>query len=236
MPVALLIGVGENVGRATVAKFAAAGYKVAIASRTERFDSSKYPFFKFDAADSTKVPELFSRVHKEVGVPSVVLYNAYAGAPKTPGSVLDIDTVEGFQQRLNANTVSPVIAADEAVKGFLKLEAEGKLGPEGATYLFTGNGLNEKAYPGFFNLGIGKTATAYMIDSLANTTLNDKPFSFYYIDERDKTGRPMTAGVNADLHADVFLELARDPKQGPWMYTFSRETGYKVFSKDWTLE
>jgi len=75
MPVALLIGVGGGVGRATIATFAAAGYKVAVASRTERFDSSKYPFFKFDAAGPTQLPEVFEKVHKEVGIPSVVLYN-----------------------------------------------------------------------------------------------------------------------------------------------------------------
>lgn len=75
MPVALIIGVGAAVGTAAAAKFAAAGYKVAVASRTQRLDPSKFPFFEFDAAELTKVPALFQKVRQEVGVPEVVIYN-----------------------------------------------------------------------------------------------------------------------------------------------------------------
>jgi NAD(P)-dependent dehydrogenase (short-subunit alcohol dehydrogenase family) len=75
MPVALIIGVGAAVGTATAKKFAAAGYKVAVASRTQRLDPSKFPFFEFDAAEVTQVPGLFKKVHQEVGVPEVVIYN-----------------------------------------------------------------------------------------------------------------------------------------------------------------
>ncbi|KAI0388750.1 hypothetical protein F5Y17DRAFT_180882 [Xylariaceae sp. FL0594] len=230
MPVALLIGVGGNVGRAAVSSFAAAGYGVAIASRNERFDSSKYSFFKFDAEEPASLPEVFKRVHAEVGIPSVVVYNAYATAPKMD-SVAEVDSVEKVQKRLNVNTVSPVVAADEAIKGFLKLEAEGKLGPEGATYLFTGNALNEKAIPGMLTLGLGKSAAARAVESLARHKFNnDKNFSFYYVDERAEDGTPMYKGVTADAHAEVFLKLAREPKQGPWQYTFTAASGYKAFA------
>lgn len=75
MPVALIIGVGTVVGQASAETFAAAGYKVAIASRTQRLDPVKFPFFQFDAAEPTQVPVLFEKVHKEVGVPDVVIYN-----------------------------------------------------------------------------------------------------------------------------------------------------------------
>lgn len=75
MSVALIIGVGEAVGRASAEKFIAAGYKVAVASRSQRLDPAKFPFFKFDAAEPTHVAPLFEKVSKEVGVPSVVIYN-----------------------------------------------------------------------------------------------------------------------------------------------------------------
>jgi len=191
---------------------------------------------------------------------------AYAGAPPS-ASMVDVDSIENFQKRLNVNTVSAVVAADEAIKGFLKLEAEGKLGPEGATYLFTGNALNEKAASRLITLGLGKAATAHVIDSLAhNTSNNDKHFrsaysstkstpdlglcndassvvgwmltvhSFYFVDERHEDGRPMVEGANGDAHAEEFLKLAQDPKQGPWQYTFTKGIGYKAFTpKDWTL-
>ncbi|KAI1747367.1 hypothetical protein F4782DRAFT_425808 [Xylaria castorea] len=233
MPVALIIGAGAAVGKASAEAFAAVGYKVAVASRTQKFDTSKFPFFEFDAAEPTQVAALFKKVRQEVGVPEVVIYNAYGTAPADRSAVFDIDTVEGFQKRMNANGICPTIVAEEAVKGFLELESQGKLGPNGATYLFTGNALNEKPLLGFFSLGIGKATAAYMVEYLARTAYNDKPFSFYYVDERDTNGGPMYKGVNANAHADAFLELAREPNQGPWQYTFTKDKGYAVFSKDW---
>ncbi|TGJ79905.1 hypothetical protein E0Z10_g8851 [Xylaria hypoxylon] len=232
MPVALIIGVGAAVGSASAEAFAAAGYKVAVASRTQRLDSSKFPFFEFDAAEPTHVAALFEKVHKEVGIPDVVIYNAYATSPIGRTEVLDIDNAEGFQKRLNVNAVSPTIAANEAVKGFLELESQGKLGSGGATYIFTGNVLNEKPLPGFFTLGIGKVTTAYAVEYLATQGYKEKPFSFYYVDERESEGRPMYNGVNGDAHAKVFLELAQNSKQGPWQYTFSKENGYTLFAKN----
>jgi NAD(P)-dependent dehydrogenase (short-subunit alcohol dehydrogenase family) len=75
MPVALIIGVGAGIGQASATAFAAAGYKVAVASRTQKLDSTQFPFFEFDASESTKVPALFEKVRKDVGVPTVVVYN-----------------------------------------------------------------------------------------------------------------------------------------------------------------
>ncbi|KAI0907455.1 hypothetical protein F4823DRAFT_552451 [Ustulina deusta] len=232
MSLALIIGVGETVGRASAERFVAAGYKVAVASRNQRLDSSKFPFFEFDAAEPTQVPVLFEKVHKEVGVPDVVIYNAYASGKIDRSAPFDIENAETFQKKMNVNVISPALAAHEAVKGFLELESQGKLGSGGGTYLFTGNALNDKPLPGFFTLGIGKAATAATVENLALTAYNDKPFSFYYVDERESNGRPMYNGVNGDAHADMFLQLAQDPKQGPWQYTFSKDNGYALFSKD----
>ncbi|KAI0434767.1 hypothetical protein F5Y09DRAFT_217170 [Xylaria sp. FL1042] len=232
MPVALIIGAGEAIGRESAEKFAAAGYKVAVASRSQRLDPSKFPFFELDAAEPAKIPALFEKVHKEVGVPEVVIYNAYASAKPDRSAVFDIDTPENFQKRMNVNSVSATIAAHEAVKGFLELESQGKLGSGGGTYHFTGNALNDKPILGFFSLGIGKSSAAAMVEYLARTAYNDKPFSFYYVDERAPDGRPMYKGANSDAHADVFLQLAQDPKQGPWQYTFVKGSGYTKFPKD----
>lgn len=81
---------------------------------------------------------------------------------------------------MNVNAISPTVAADEAVKGFLELESQGKLGPSGATYMFTGNALNEKPLRGFFTLGIGKVTAAYMVEYLARHGHSDKPFRFVF--------------------------------------------------------
>lgn len=75
MSTALIIGVGAAVGTASAKAFAAAGYKVAVASRTQRLDPSQFPFFEFDAAEPSQVPALFKKVREQVGIPDVVIYN-----------------------------------------------------------------------------------------------------------------------------------------------------------------
>ncbi|KAJ3568941.1 hypothetical protein NPX13_g6246 [Xylaria arbuscula] len=92
MSVALIIGVGEAVGRASAEKFAAAGYKVAVASRSQRLDPAKFPFFKFDAAEPTHVASLFEKVSKEVGVPSVVIYNGNMTHEMPPSESASVNT------------------------------------------------------------------------------------------------------------------------------------------------
>jgi hypothetical protein len=77
---------------------------------------------------------------------------------------------------MKVNSISPTIAGNEAVKRFLKLESQGKLGSGGATYMFMGNAWNDKPLPGFFSLGIGKTTTVYAMKYLALHGHNNKPF------------------------------------------------------------
>jgi len=74
MPSILIIGGGPNIGSSVAANFAAHGYTVAIASRSVPADKT-YKHFVFDAAEPSKVPELFARVSAEVGIPKVVVYN-----------------------------------------------------------------------------------------------------------------------------------------------------------------
>lgn len=74
MPVALIIGAGSNVGKATAEAFAAAGYTVAVASRTAKLDP-KFKHFTFDASKPETVEDLFKDVRKVLGPPSVVIYN-----------------------------------------------------------------------------------------------------------------------------------------------------------------
>lgn len=73
MSTVLVIGAGPNIGLGTAKVFAAAGYKVAIASRTKISDAHKH--FVFDASKPETVPQLFKSVRQELGDPKVVVYN-----------------------------------------------------------------------------------------------------------------------------------------------------------------
>jgi hypothetical protein len=70
--------------------------------------------------------------------------------------------VADFSKDFNTNTVSVLVAAQQAVAGFAQL-------PDSAakTFIYTGNILNTTIIPALLDLGIGKTATAHIIHSAA---------------------------------------------------------------------
>ncbi|KAI0017156.1 putative short chain type dehydrogenase [Xylariomycetidae sp. FL0641] len=219
MPTVLILGAGQNLGAATAAAFADAGYTVAVASRTRTLDP-RFPHFVFDGTRPETVPAVFEAVAKAVGVPSVVIYNLYA---------TEVDAADPFsadlpalQRYMNANAVSAYAAAREAVRGFERGGGQG-------TFIFTGNATNEMAGPGFLNFGMGKSAAAHMVQNLALVAYRDRPYTFYYADEREDDGRPMYKGIGGQAHAETYLELAQDPVQRPWKYTFVAGKGYKKF-------
>lgn len=74
--VVLILGAGANTGDAVATKFEAEGYSVAIASRSivEGKISAKRWSYRLDLHDLSAVSELFQKVHKETGIPSVVIH------------------------------------------------------------------------------------------------------------------------------------------------------------------
>ncbi|KAG4223546.1 hypothetical protein PC116_g27990 [Phytophthora cactorum] len=166
MPTALIIGAGPNIGKASAETFSAAGYQVAVASRTQKLDA-KYRYYAFDASKPETVPTLFEKVTADLGAPSVVIYislffhfsiialfsfginypTGAAGHVSPPENPFDFELDE-FRNSADVNMTSPYYAAREAVRGFEKLGPSG-LGPEGGSFLFVGNGLNLTAVPGF---------------------------------------------------------------------------------------
>ena len=77
-PVLLLLGYGPNIGHAVANRFAAQGYKVAIASRSlehETFNEAGWLQLQVDLSHPETVPAVFSKVIERLGVPSVVVYN-----------------------------------------------------------------------------------------------------------------------------------------------------------------
>ncbi|KAH8700250.1 putative short-chain dehydrogenases/reductase [Talaromyces proteolyticus] len=228
MPTLLIIGAGSRVGQATAEAFANVGYKVAVASRTARLDP-KFKHFVFDATKPETVPGLFKEVRKIVGIPSVVIYNAYAAHITKPEDPFETP-IDQFHSSMNVNTTSPWVAAGESVKGFEDLGTEG-LGAEGGTFIYTGNILNITVSPGFSTFGMGKIATSHLIQHLALVSYLDKPYKFYWGDQRLSDGQPLATGLSGPAHAELYLELAKDPKQRAWMQTFVKGQGYVVFPR-----
>ncbi|KAH8799245.1 hypothetical protein DL96DRAFT_1699397 [Flagelloscypha sp. PMI_526] len=218
MATILIIGAGENIGLSTAKRFANAGYKVALASRTKPA-ATAHKHFVFDASQPSSVPSLFAEVTSSVGPPSVVVYNAADRIATEDPLGLSLDD---FQQTMAINSTSGFVAAKEAVKSWTQTGTKG-------TFIFTGNKLNVISYPSVLAFGMGKSAAASLIRSAA-LGYKEKGYKFYYVDERTDTGDPVALDRNGEAHAEHFINLAESVEQGPWLQTFVKGKGYKAFN------
>ncbi|KAL8990686.1 MAG: hypothetical protein Q9169_008062 [Polycauliona sp. 2 TL-2023] len=222
-PVMLILGAGPGVGQSVAQAFAAKGYRIALASRKAKGESTKdQVHFRSDLSDPKSLAELFSNVKKQLGPPSVVVYNA-AGATfneaKDPLSI----PLDNFTQNLAINTTSAFAAGQQAVLAFKDL-------PDSAskTFVYTGNALNTTTMGPLLDLGVGKSATAHIIESAA-VAYAEKGFKFYYADERKEDGSPAGQNIDGKAHADLYVHLSEGKEQGPWQQTFVKGLGYKKF-------
>jgi hypothetical protein len=131
-------------------------------------------------------------------------------------------TVEDTIRLFNINTLSPLIAAQEAVKGFKQLPASAS-----RTYIATGNLLSTNAYPSVLTFGMTKTALAHLIWG-SSIAYEKQGFRFYFADERQSNGGP-TIPVDGPAAGEAYVELAEKKEQGPWNWTFVKGKGYVDF-------
>ena len=78
--IALILGYGRHVGIDTAQAFRDRGYKLAVVSRSNAHVNSAddYLHIQADLSDPSSIQTIFSRVRKELGHPSVVIYNGRA--------------------------------------------------------------------------------------------------------------------------------------------------------------
>lgn len=84
--IALVFGAGQNVGAGVVKAFSAKGYRIATVSRTapgKADTSDKRLHIQADLEDPESVSTVFETVRKQLGHPSVVVYNG-----ESPSSLL----------------------------------------------------------------------------------------------------------------------------------------------------
>ncbi|KAH7131856.1 hypothetical protein B0J11DRAFT_520233 [Dendryphion nanum] len=227
-PVILVLGAGPRVGSAIATLFSSHGYKIALASRsgTNSTDASGILSLKADFSNPSTISPLFAAVKKEFHTaPNVVVYNAATlTQPPDKASSLSIP-VDSFVSDLNVNTVSPYVAAQEAITGFATLPKEVK-----KTFIYTGNILNRAVFPVPFmlTLGVGKAASAHWI-GLADGTYKEQGYRFFYADERKEDGSSIGLDINGPAHAEFFAELVKQEGSVPWSATFVKGKGYVEF-------
>ncbi|KAF5695617.1 short-chain dehydrogenase reductase like yusS [Fusarium denticulatum] len=227
-PIVLILGSGPNIGQSVARKFASEGFRVAIASRSQKeTDSTDQQLnIKTDLTKPLEVADAFSKVKTIFGTPSVVVYDASAAAFPPADDPLSVSYTD-FSNNTAINIHSAFIAAQQAVAGFAQL-------PESAarTFIYTGNILNVTILPKFLDAGVGKSGAAHMMWAAADAYKN-KGYKFYYADERKPDGAPKYR-VDGDAHADLYWALSQGKEQGPWMQTFVKGEGYKKFDTLYT--
>ncbi|KAG4257782.1 hypothetical protein FPRO03_13668 [Fusarium proliferatum] len=227
-PIVLILGSGPNIGQSVARKFASKGFRVAIASRSQKEADStdKQLNIKTDLTKPLEVADVFSKVKTTFGTPSVVVYNASAAAFPPADDPLSVSYTD-FTNNTAINIHSAFIAAQQAVTGFAQL-------PESAarTFIYTGNILNVTILPKFLDAGVGKSGAAHMMWAAADA-YKSKGYKFYYADERKPDGAPKYR-VDGDAHADLYWDLSQGKEQGPWMQTFVKGEGYKKFDTLYT--
>jgi len=227
--VILILGSGPRIGASVADKFARDGYKVAIASRRGTGGTTDKGFLslKADFAKPESIPALFDAVKAEFHIfPSVIVYNAPAlTQPLDKESLLSI-SAERVALDLNVNTISPYVAAQQAIMGWETLTKETK-----KTFIYTGNVMNVSIIPVpmFLNLGMGKSASAFWI-GMADNSYSDKGFRFFYADERQVDGK-IKGGPALDgaAHGEFYAQLASHEEGIPWQATFVKDKGYVQF-------
>jgi NAD(P)-dependent dehydrogenase (short-subunit alcohol dehydrogenase family) len=148
-------------------------------SRTATADASdKRLHIQADLEDPESISTVFETVRKQLGHPSVVVYNgSFLGLfvaivlmlTKTGAAASFVNKEDPLELSLNdairdmnTNTFSALAAAKEAVKSFKALPKDAA-----RTFIFTGNIMNTQPIPALMSAGMGKSATAHMIQTAA---------------------------------------------------------------------
>ncbi|KIY02852.1 uncharacterized protein Z520_01317 [Fonsecaea multimorphosa CBS 102226] len=239
----LILGAGPNVGAAVAKAFSARGFKVASASRSppkytaSSDDGAAVLHIPVDLARPETVPGVFERVRRELGgEPGVVVYNAalFAPDPADPLSLFTPESIQTYHDSQAVNATSVLVSLHETVKAFRNLPATSGDGGglPSKTFIFTGNMLNVMTLKGMLNFGLGKTAPAYAIRHLVEQKIYAHDgVTFYYADERTPEGMPVANAISGEAAAVEYVKLAERTDQGPWLYTFVKDAGYKDFER-----
>lgn len=173
--VALILGAGPGIGTHVAKKFASVGYKVAVVSRSGSGGKTAEGFLslKADFTNSDCIPAIFDQVKSEFEAPpSVVVYNAAVRTlPPTPDDMFST-TAAILAKDLHVNTLTPFIAAQQAISGWKTLPEDTK-----KAFIYTGNIMNVKTLPlaATITLGMGKSASSFWI-SLADALHSSKGY------------------------------------------------------------
>jgi NAD(P)-dependent dehydrogenase (short-subunit alcohol dehydrogenase family) len=232
-PVCVVVGIGPGNGAALARRFARDGHVVALLSRSTDASSAlaaelgkdSARAYACDAGDPSAVARVFTEIEKDLGAPSVVVYNAGSG---TWGTVEEI-SLEAFESSWRVNALG-LLAATKAVVPAMKSAGNGAIIVIGAT-------ASRRGAPKTAVFAPAKAAQRSLCESMAKSlgpagihvaliiidgvvdipktraAMADKPDSFF---------------VRPDDVADLAAYLAKQPRSA---WTFEAEA--RPFAEKW---
>jgi NAD(P)-dependent dehydrogenase (short-subunit alcohol dehydrogenase family) len=160
--VAVIVGVGPGLGWALVKRFAREGHAVVACSRDPRklapLAKSEGLEVRLEACDATRADEVnrvFASVEKDLGIPSVVVFNA--GAYER-GGILELSP-ESFERCWRIGCLGGFHVGQAAAR---QLVPAGK-----GTIIFTGATASLRGSAGFANLAVPKFGLRALAQSMA---------------------------------------------------------------------
>jgi len=133
-PVCVVVGVGPGNGRAFAARFADAGYAVALLARSNEYSTALAAEFDSmrayacDVTDAAAITQTFAQIKAELGPVDVLLYNAGSGTWGTFDELAD----EAFETAWKINVLGFLRCA-RAVAGSMRERGRGAIVVSGAT-------------------------------------------------------------------------------------------------------
>ncbi|KAJ7099384.1 hypothetical protein B0H15DRAFT_944794 [Mycena belliarum] len=221
---AFIIGAGANVGKHVAAAFKDKGYRVALASRNPDVDALKkegYFPVTLDVQNIESVQGAFAAVNKELGPPSVVVFNVGSlERPPVPDDPLSLG-VDGLAKHVDVS-LAMFAAAQEAVAGFRAAANKDAK----RTFIVTGNPLPWAIAPPAMMVGLNIQKTIkWRIADICAAAYAKEGFRFYFaslVGEDGGIPNPLSDFfTSGPQHAQVYLDLITREEQADWDYRFT---------------
>ena len=155
----LVIGAGPGMAMATAQRFAREGFRIVLASRSDRGIAAQVDELRgrgaevvVETADAADPQSVAALVHRYGADLSVVHYNAgvlhYSAEGELLSRSLEEETAESMSRETHVNLISALVA----------VKAAGEvLAPKGeGTILLTGGGFGVEPTPAFINISVAK--------------------------------------------------------------------------------
>ena len=227
--VALIVGVGKGLSASLARLFTREGMQVALAARDlgklqSLVDETKASTYVCDAGEPNDVAKLFDRVTSEMGVPSLVVFNA---GMRVRGPIADLDA-EKVKRAWLIGGYGGFLVGQQAAQRMLP-QARG-------TIIFTGATASVKGYAESAPFAMTKFSLRGLAQSMArelapkgihvaHVLIDGGIASSYATDEAD---RATDRWLDPDAIAETYLQLHRQHRSAwtweievrPWLEKF----------------